>query len=101
MKSKVATVPNTFKNGIGYYANLGYLINPHFEIVGRYDVFKQELTAGTGTSSELLAGLNYYFQSYREQGPKIQVNLVKVNGQPNALSTFDSIQLRTQYQLAF
>jgi hypothetical protein len=101
LNSELKNNPGTFKNGIGYYGHVGYLINPHWEIVGRYDVLKQELTAGSGTSTELTGGINYYFRDYTSQGPKIQLNLTKVNGEPNAFSTFDSFQLRSQFQVAF
>lgn len=101
LNSELKNTPGTFKNGIGYYGTLGYLLNPHLELVGRYDHLKQEVTAGTGVSTELAGGFNYYFRDYTAQGPKIQLNLVRVNGEPNALSAFDSFQLRSQFQAAF
>lgn len=98
LKSKVQNAPGAFKNGKGYYAGLGYLITPKVELTARYDSLKQEQTAGTGTSKEISGGINYYIKG---NNAKIQANIVKVDGEANALSTSDSLQLRTQYQVSF
>ena len=103
-KSKNKTTPATFKNGEGYYASVGYLINPKFELVGRYDEFKTNLSGVSNKSEEISGGVNYYIKG---NNAKLQTDLVKVNGGLNGPTSgpfndgFDSLQLRTQFQVAF
>lgn len=97
-RSDVRTAPGTFKNASGYYGLLTYQINPKWQLVGRYDWLRQKLAAGNGTSIESTLGLNYFIKG---NNAKIQTDLVKVDGEANAFSTVNSIQLRSEFQVAF
>lgn len=92
-----------FRNGTGYYAGLGYLISPKFELVGRYDTLKVDARGGVPaatetTTKEYTLGANYYIKG---NNAKIQANIVKVDDNLAAAGTSDGLQLRTNFQVAF
>lgn len=98
LNSKRKNATATFRDGKGYYAGLGYFVSPKLELTGRYDSFDVKTGAGTGTSVESALGANYYI---KKNNARIQANIVKVDGETGALAASDSVQLRTQFQVAF
>lgn len=63
---------------MGYYAHLGYKINPKVETVVRFDSWdpntRLETSSTTATERDYLAGLNYYIT---ENNVKLQFNYVR------------------------
>ncbi len=88
-----------------YYGHIGYLFTPKLEGIARYDYFDTNKNATNADGTDLTLGLNYYLKG---NNAKVQLNLVRRNGDPTALTgngandlRNDRYELRTNFQVAF
>lgn len=96
---------NTVRDIKGYYGHVGYFISPRLEGVLRYDYFDTDKNLANADGKDITLGANYYIKG---NNAKIQLNLVKRDGNPGARSNAgandlrnDRYELRTNFQVAF
>jgi hypothetical protein len=95
----------TTRNVKGYYGHVGYLFTPKIEGVFRYDYFDTDTNLAGADGRDIVVGANYYIKGHNA---KIQLNLVKRNGDPAARTgngandlRNDRYELRTNFQVQF
>lgn len=90
---------NFSRDARSYYGSFGYLFKPQFEGVLRYDEFDADKDSSNAKTKEATIGANYYLKG---NNAKIQANIIKVD-RPRATSgdSNDSVELRTNFQVAF
>lgn len=95
----------TLRDVKGYYGHVGYLFTPKLEGVLRYDYFNTDKNVANADATDITLGANYYLKG---NNSKIQLNLVRRNGNPAAKTGSgandlrnDRYELRTNFQVAF
>lgn len=95
----------TLRDIKGYYGSVGYLFTPRIEGTFRYDYFDTDTALANADAKDITIGANYYLKGHNS---KIQVNLVRRDGNPGARTgngandlRNDRYELRTNFQVAF
>jgi len=83
------------------YGDLGCLLMPQIELLGRYDwVILNDAVWSSGQQYEATLGLNYYFDPKSRNLTKLQLNLVS-SGAASAFDPQGDLQGRMNYQVLF